>query len=179
VQHSQAFSTSQRLAPPRPVTALFHAAGTPGVLPFRAFPLLESVAPLDARSPLDVTRQVPLDVPRQAAFSLVVPAQPPSGGCPSSKSVHTMTGVNQNHRSRCSPGLPPLQGSPRPRDGNALTPPPLTHFQLRFQHPEERLPLCPVPQSLTTRGLWLVFPGEPFKTAVLPGVYSLVTPDAS
>jgi hypothetical protein len=151
MQHSQAFSTSQRLAPPEPVTALFHAAGTPGVLPFRAFPLLESVAPLDARSPLDVTRQVPLDVLRQAAFCLVFPAQPPSGGCPSSKSVPTMTGVNLNHRSRCSPGLPSLQGSPRPRDGNALTPPPPTYFQLRFRHPKVPSPSPRTSESCSTR----------------------------
>jgi hypothetical protein len=128
VQHSQAFSTSQRFTPPRPVTALFHAAGTPGIHPFRAFPLLESVAPFDARSPLDVTEPLRLSGPRQAAFLFASTARPSSGGYPSSKSVHTMTGVNRVHRSRYSPGLPPLQGSPRPRDGNALTSPPLTYL---------------------------------------------------
>jgi hypothetical protein len=48
------FQPPSALTPPVSVTALFHAAGTLGILPFRAFPLLKCVASLDARSPLDV-----------------------------------------------------------------------------------------------------------------------------
>jgi hypothetical protein len=178
VLRSQVFSTSQRFAPPSTVTALFHAAGALGIHPFRVFPLLKSVAPLDARSPLDVTVLCRLGDPRQAASHSAFPARPPSGGCPSSKSVLTMAGVNRVHRSRYSPGLPPLQGSPRPRDGYALTSPPLTYLD-SVSSARKHLPFRPVPQSIAPRGLWLVFESEPSKTAVLPGVYSLVTPDAS
>jgi hypothetical protein len=49
------FQPLSALIPPASVTALFHAAGTPGILPFRAFPSLKAVAPLDARFPHDVT----------------------------------------------------------------------------------------------------------------------------
>jgi len=54
-QRSQVFSTSQRLLPPQPFPALFRAGDAPGVCASRAFSLPQSVAPLGARSPPDVT----------------------------------------------------------------------------------------------------------------------------
>jgi hypothetical protein len=148
VQHSQVVSTSQRFAPPKPVTALFHAAGAHGVFPFRAFPLLESVH-LPMPAPLLTLPQLSNSASHgKPCSAFAFPLQPPSGVYPSSKSVHTMPGVNPNHRSRCSPGFAPLQGSPRPRDGHAFTLPPLTHLGSALVL--RRVPrLRPMPQSFT------------------------------
>jgi hypothetical protein len=178
VRRSQAFSTSQRFAPPFTVVALFHATGTPGVLPFRGFPSLESVAPSDARSPPDITSRVRPCFPRQAAFRDSFPAQLPSGVYPSSQSVLPWS-VLPFHRSRSSPGLGPLQGSPRFLDRHAFTHPPLPHFHAGSPRPKVWLPFARCPRVLLSQpvaGL-STLPKEPFQTAVLPGVYSLVTLD--
>jgi hypothetical protein len=114
----------------------------------QSLPLAGIRASFDVRSPLDVTLAFQLHFPWQAMVHFTFPPRPPSGGCPSSKSVHTMPGVNPNHRSRCSPGFPPLQGSPRPRDGHAFTLPPLTHLSSALVL-RRVPPLRPMPQSFT------------------------------
>jgi hypothetical protein len=72
---------------------LFHTAYTPGLLPSRGFPSLKSVAPLDARSPLDVASWFASAFLRQAAVQMTFPAQPPSGVYPFSESVLTVPTV--------------------------------------------------------------------------------------
>jgi hypothetical protein len=72
---------------------LFHTAYTPGLLPSRGFPSLKSVAPLDARSPLDVASWFPPTFLRQAAVQMTFPAQSSSGVFPFSESVHTVPTV--------------------------------------------------------------------------------------
>jgi len=98
VQRAQAFSTSPRLTPPVPVTALFHAAGTPGVCPFRAFPSLAAVASLDALCLHVVAFRFQSRSTQQAALPGPFPGQPPSRRCSTSESVHTMVEVNRPPR---------------------------------------------------------------------------------
>jgi hypothetical protein len=50
--------------------------------PFRAFPSRKSVAPLDARSPLDVSSRFQPWLPQQAASSIAFPVRPPPGAFP-------------------------------------------------------------------------------------------------
>jgi hypothetical protein len=97
-QHAQVFSTSPRFTPPVPVTALFHAAGTRRVCPFRAFPSPAAVTPLDARCLHDVASRFQQSNPQQAASPIAFPVQPPSRRCSTSESVHTMLEVNRTPR---------------------------------------------------------------------------------
>jgi hypothetical protein len=142
-----------------PFAALFHTAYTPGLLPSRGFPSLESVAPLDARSPLDLASRFQYRFPRQAAFRNPFPARWPSGVFPSGKSVLPRS-VLPSRRSRSSPGFGPLQGSPRLRDGHAFTHLPLTHFDAGSPHPKARLTFarCPRVSLNATCGLSLHHP---------------------
>jgi hypothetical protein len=97
-QRAQAFSTSPRFTPPVPVTALFHAAGTPGVRPFRAFPSLAAVAPLDALCLHVVASRIQSRSTQQAALPGAFPVQPPSRRCSTSESVHAMFEVSRPPR---------------------------------------------------------------------------------
>jgi hypothetical protein len=92
---------------------LFHAAGALEVLPFRAFPLLKAVAPLDAPFPHDVTARFQSPSTRQAVLHAPFPLWPPSGRCSSSKSVHPMPDVNPNTRAVALLGFSPSKGLPR------------------------------------------------------------------
>jgi hypothetical protein len=172
------FQPPSALTPPASVTALFHAAGAPGVFPFRAFPLLKCVAPLDARSPLDVSKRFQSRSPQQAALHAPFPVRPPPGGCPSSKSVHTMPDVNPNTAADTLLGFILFKGLPR----FAIKPPsrPLlsrTLTPVRRPCKQVRLPFARCPRVLLTNRVACLsrFPKKPFKTAVLLEVHSLVT----
>lgn len=148
VQRSQAFSTSQRLAPPKSVTALFHAASAHGVFPSEVSPRkkplrLSTPAPLltlpPGSSPLLHSKlrvHFPFPVSRLQGFA------PPA-------SPFLQRSVLPSRRSRSSPGFHSLQGSPTLRDRNAFTLLPLSHSQRRLTSPEGSAPRRLVPQSLT------------------------------
>jgi hypothetical protein len=148
VQRSQAFSTSQRFAPPESVTALFHAASALGVFPSEVSPRkkplrLPTPAPLltlpPGSSPLLHSKlrvHFPFPVSRLQGFA------PPA-------SPFLRRSVLPSRRSRSSPGVRPLQGSPTTRDRNAFTLLPLSHSQRRLTAPEGLAPRRLVPQSLT------------------------------
>jgi hypothetical protein len=113
VQRAQAFSTSPRFTPPVPVTALFHAAGTHRVCPFRAFPSPAAVTPLDALCLRDVTSRFQPWSIQQAALPIAFPGQLPSRRCSTSKSVHTMPEVSPNIAADALLGFGPSKGLPR------------------------------------------------------------------
>jgi hypothetical protein len=156
---------------------LFHAAGTPGVLPFRAFPLLECVAPLGARSPLDVSSRFRKRFTRQAALHAPFPVCPPPGVYSSSKSVHPVPDVNPNTVADTLLGFIPAKGLPRLAIGSpsraflsrTLTPALLTR---RLESP-----LPGTPESFSTNRVACLSstPRSTFKTAVLLEVHSLFT----
>jgi hypothetical protein len=149
VQHSQVFSTSQRLAPPETFPALFHAGNTPGVFPSRGFPSLESVR-LPTPAPL-------LMLPPGSHFAshgkpLSAPLSPLGHlqGFDPPASPFIRSSVLPSPRSRSSPGFSPSKGLP----GSAMGPPSralLSHTSdsgsPRFRR--NSTPLRPVPQSLT------------------------------
>jgi hypothetical protein len=130
------------------------------------------VAPLDARSPPDVASRCPCRPLRQAARLVTFPVRPSPGVCSARQSVQAVPDVILGPPPVLSWAFP-LQGSPMTRDGRAFALPPLAHFRRRLQRPESRLSLCPVPQSIPPRVMWLVS----CETAVLPGVPSLFTLD--
>jgi hypothetical protein len=149
---------------------LFHTAYTPGLSPSRGFPSLESVAPLDARSPLDVTSRFPTSLLRQAAGQMTFPAQPPSRVYPSSESVHTVPTVKFITAAVPLLSFLPSKGLSR----HAIKTPSRLLLSRTFTPAQStRRPTSPlpVPQSFSPRVARLVFE----KTAVLPGVSSLVT----
>jgi hypothetical protein len=170
VLRSQVFSTSQRLVPPTPVPALFHAGNTPGVFPFRGFPSPKSVRLSTSAPLLTLPLRFRSGLPWQAMGHRTFPARPPSGGQSSSESVHPAPGVNPNTGAVPLLGFFPSKGLPdyaistlsRTLLSHTLAPVRLTR---RFGSP---LPGAPESHS---RNLWLVSE----ETAVLPGVCSLVT----
>jgi hypothetical protein len=177
VQRSQVFSTSQRFAPPLPVTALFHAAGTSGVFPFRAFPSTESVAPLDARSPLDVSSRSRPYAPQQAVLHTALSVRPSPGGFPLQSPFTDCRRLSRT----IGPMLSWVSAPPRVSHdlrwrrlhgpfSHALQTTP--H---QFRKTGSKPPRCPG-ASLTRRVAGLSpLPQKMFETAVLPGVPSLVT----
>lgn len=107
----QGFSPSCRLHPPAPIQPV-KAGGAHGVLPFEASPSDGAVAPLDARCPPAVSPSSALPRPVRATegrgrsrLQGVAPRRSPS----------RPAGVSRSN-ARCSPGVPPLQGS----SGSAL-----------------------------------------------------------
>jgi hypothetical protein len=147
VLRSQVFSTSQRFVPPVSVTALFHAASTHGILPFRAFPLPKAVAPLDARYPHDVTWRFRSRSSRQAALHAPFPVRPPSGSCSFGKSVLTMPDVNPNTAADALLGFSPSKGLPR----HAISTPSralLSRTSTPAPRPEDRFPFARCPRVL-------------------------------
>jgi hypothetical protein len=159
VQHSQVFSTSQRFTPPASVTALFHAAGTLGVQPFRAFPLLKCVAPSDARSPLVVSKGFQKRSTRQAVLHAPFPLRPTPGVYPSSKSVHAMPDVNPNTAADTLLGFILSKGLPRFTMG-----PPSRSLLSRTSTPahlpckQVRLPIARYPRVSLDESCGLSFP---------------------
>jgi hypothetical protein len=153
------FQPPSALTPPVSVTALFHAAGTPGVLPCRAFPSLKCVAPLDARSPLDVSKRCQSPSTRQAALHAPFPVRPPPGVYPSSKSVHTMPDVNPNTAADTLLGFILFKGLPRFTMG-----PPSRTFLSRTLTParlpckQVRLPFARYPRVSLDKSCGLSFP---------------------
>jgi hypothetical protein len=108
VQHSQVFSTSQCIAPPPNVPALFHAGSTRGILdpPKRSpsrdrvpFSVSHSVLALPAPGPPAVAGGRGRESARLHGFD------PPG-------SPFVRQAVLPCWRSRCSPGFRPLQGVP-------------------------------------------------------------------
>jgi hypothetical protein len=174
VQRSQVFSTSQRLAPPKPVTALFHAAGTPGVFPFRAFPLLESVR-LSTPAPLLTLPWLSSSTSHGKPWSIspshfgrlqgVVPPASPFLRC---RALTRITAAGALLGFLPSKGLPDLAMETPSR----LL---LSRTWALLWSSEEFLPFAPCLRVSLTRPV----AGLPKETAVLPGVHSLVTPDAS
>jgi hypothetical protein len=178
VQHSQAFSTSQCFNSPRNrhglVSCRWHSWGCP----FRAFPLLKSVAPSDARSPLDVSKRFQSPDLQQAARHAPFPARPPPGGYPSSKSVLTAVDVNPFTAAVTLLGLLLFKGLPRRmmvRPSPALLS--RTFTPARLPCKQVRLAFARYPRvSLTCRVACLsCIPKNTFETAVLLEVHSLVT----
>jgi hypothetical protein len=157
---------------------LFHAAGTPGVFPFRAFPLLKAVMPLDTHCPLDLSAQL-----RPARHGKpCVPAPSLFGGLqgftPSASPFTRCRRLNQT----TGPLLSWVSSSSRvshdPRWVRLHEPSSLA-LQPRFASPASRFdsPRPGAPECCSTHrvaGLSL-FPKKGGKTAVLHEVSSLVT----
>jgi hypothetical protein len=76
--------------PPVSVTALFHAASTPGVFPFRGFPSLKCGTSYDTHSLPDVSSRFVSYGLQQAALPMPFHVRPPSRVYPFSESVHTV-----------------------------------------------------------------------------------------
>jgi hypothetical protein len=133
--------------------------------------LLESGAPLDVRSPLDVTSGSLLRASHSKLPSTRIhsPLAVFRGLIPSSKSVHTMPDVSPNTAADTLLGLLPSKGLPGPTmasPSRCL----LSRTSTPVPRSGERFPFARAPES-HSRALWLVSS----ETAVLPGVYSLVT----
>jgi hypothetical protein len=140
--------------------------------------LLKSVAPSDARSPLDVSKRFQIRFAQQAALHAPFHARPPPGAYPSSKSVLTMVDVNPITAADTLLGLLLFKGLPRlamVRPSPALLS--RTFTPARLPCKQVRLTLARYPRvSLTFRVACLShIPKNTFKTAVLLEVHSLVT----
>jgi hypothetical protein len=171
VLRSQVFSTSQRLLPPLTFPALFRAGCTPGVFPSRGFPSLEFVAPLDARSPPDVTSEFRPGRLRRIASNQAFALRPPPGVCPSSESVLRCQVLPCITAADPLLGFLPSKGLPGPA---MARPSPVLLSRTSYcilLRPKDEGFRNPVPQSFVPHALWLVS----LETAVLPGVYSLFT----
>jgi hypothetical protein len=159
VLRSQVFSTSQRFNSPRIrhglVSCRWHSWG----FPFRVFPLLKCVVPLDTRSPLDVSKQFQKRSTRQAVLHAPFPIRPPPGGYPSSKSVLAAPDVNPNTAADTLLGFIPSKGLPR----FAMEPPsrPLlsrTSTPAHLPCKQVRLPFARYPRVSFDKSCGLSFP---------------------
>jgi hypothetical protein len=149
VQRSQVFSTSQRLAPPDTVPALFHAGNAPGVYPSRGFPSLESErlptpAPLLTLPP--GSHSTSNGKPPSASLSPLGRLQ----GFDPPASPFIQSSVLPSPRSRSSRGFLPSKGLP----DSAMGPPSRTLLSRTSDSGSPRcrsssIRLRPVPQSLT------------------------------
>jgi hypothetical protein len=141
------FQPLNALIPPASVTALFHAANAPGILPFRAFPLPKAVAPLDARYPHDVALRFQLRPIQQAAPYAPFPVRPPSGFYSFGKSVLTMPDVNPNTAADALLSFFPSKGLPRHAIGTPSRTI-LSRTSTPVPRPESRFPFARCPRVL-------------------------------